>query len=65
MLYNIVSHKANTEISNCLIFYLKKLYRHEAEEWWKRKSRKEVCINKEVFLTSKMSRESQRLQKLV
>lgn len=25
MLYNIVSHKANTEISNCLIFYLKKI----------------------------------------
>lgn len=24
MLYNIVPHKANTEISNCLIFYLKK-----------------------------------------
>lgn len=62
--YNIVSHKANTEIPNCLIFYLKKLYRHKAEECWKRKSRKEVCINKEVFLTSKMSRESQSLQKL-
>lgn len=62
--YNIVSHKANTEIPNCLIFYLKKLYRHKAEECWKRKTRKEVCINKEVFLTSKMSQESQSLQKL-
>lgn len=44
--------------------FKKNLYRHKAEECWKRKSRKEVCINKEVFLTSKMSQESQSLQKL-
>lgn len=63
MLYNIVSHKANTEISNCLIFYFKKNSIGTKQKNVE-KERKEVCINKEVFLTSKMSRESQSLQKL-
>lgn len=36
-----------------------------AEECWKKKSPWEgICINKEVFLTSKKSHESQNLQKL-
>lgn len=64
MLYIIVSHKANTEMSNCLISYLKKFSIGTKQENVGKESREEVCINKEVLLTSKMSQESQSLQKL-
>lgn len=65
MLYIIFSTQSkyrNIQLPNFL--FKKKFYRHKAEECWKREPREEVCINKEVLLTSKMSQESQSLQKL-
>lgn len=48
MLYIIVSHKASTEIANCLIFYLKKFLEAQSRRMLEKRLGEEVCINKEV-----------------